>query len=453
MMSLSNKENVKSLKEICHVNTNNDGDRFVGVKVDTDGAQVCFPIGYNLPDTDKALRTDIRHLIHILAEFTSKEERVLANSSNKEKQTVDYPINAYLGVLDYFFSNGGRYYVETENKYITATTGKQNWAKTIKHHKPLLQENNGNYSLIFTKFIVRTNSPNSNKLITQINRFCVYEAFQRIGWLYVSYEPEKPGPHPDIRTSIAILQNKLANTNDDRKRALFTNMKSMLEFMDNKTTSKQFYFGTETFEHVWEKLIDIAFGENNKEDYYPHSRWTLRYGNERENHPLMPDSIMVYGNKCYILDAKYYKYGVTGNPYHLPEGSSILKQIAYGDYVRQKQIFSNIFNAFIMPFNKENHIFGDSKDNLINVGEATGDWRGESNKEYERIQGIVMDTRFMLYHYTGKLLEERKNLIKCIEEGLAQPPTVERKSDLDKFNKISENGKAVILAGSENEVK
>ena len=64
-----------------------------------------------------------------------------------------------------------------------------------------------------------------------------------------------------------------------------------------------------------------------------------------------------------------------------------------------------------------------------------------------------MDTRFMLYHYTGKLLEERKNLIKCIEEGLAQPPTVERKSDLDKFNKISENGKAVILAGSENEVK
>ena len=102
-----------------------------------------------------------------------------------------------------------------------------------------------------------------------------------------------------------------------------------------------------------------------------------------------------------------------------------------------------------MPFNQENHIFGDSKENLINVGEATGDWRGDSSKEYERIQGIVMDTRFLLYHYTGKLLEERENLIKCIEEGLSKPPIIERKSDLDKFKNISENGKVVILSNEE----
>lgn len=30
----------------CHVNTNEDGDRFVGIKADSDNVMVYFPIGY-----------------------------------------------------------------------------------------------------------------------------------------------------------------------------------------------------------------------------------------------------------------------------------------------------------------------------------------------------------------------------------------------------------------------
>lgn len=51
-----------NIKDHCHVNTNEDGDRFVGIKADTDDAMVYFPIGYQLPDEDKAIRNDIRHL-------------------------------------------------------------------------------------------------------------------------------------------------------------------------------------------------------------------------------------------------------------------------------------------------------------------------------------------------------------------------------------------------------
>ena len=40
------------LKKHCHINTNEDGDRFVGIKVDSDNAMVYFPIGYQLPDED-----------------------------------------------------------------------------------------------------------------------------------------------------------------------------------------------------------------------------------------------------------------------------------------------------------------------------------------------------------------------------------------------------------------
>ena len=34
----------------CHVNTNEEGDRFVGVRLDTDTITVHFPIGYELSE-------------------------------------------------------------------------------------------------------------------------------------------------------------------------------------------------------------------------------------------------------------------------------------------------------------------------------------------------------------------------------------------------------------------
>ena len=39
------------LKSKCHVNTNEEGDRFVGIKADSENAMVYFPMGYQLPDT------------------------------------------------------------------------------------------------------------------------------------------------------------------------------------------------------------------------------------------------------------------------------------------------------------------------------------------------------------------------------------------------------------------
>lgn len=48
--------------------------------------------------------------------------------------------------------------------------------------------------------------------------------------------PEEPGPHPDVKTSIRIVQSKLAATNDDKKKSLFRGMKDMLEYMDEQTS-------------------------------------------------------------------------------------------------------------------------------------------------------------------------------------------------------------------------
>lgn len=404
------------IKKHCHVNSNDEGDRFVGIKVDSDNIMVYFPIGYELPKTDAEIRMDIKHLIQVLSELTTKEDRLLAMNKYGMPQSVDFPINAFKTVIEYFLNENCTYYVETDKTYKVATTGKQDWARTIRKHMPLVQYKNGVSSFIYTKFEVRAANNNDKKLITQINRFCVYEAFERLGWLYIPYKPKKPEHYPDVKTSILILQSKLYNTNDDKKRTLFQGMLDMLNYMDVKTSDKQFYFGTDNFEHVWEKIIDKAFGERDKDKYFPKSRWLLDYGKHHEKRPLMPDTIMIYNGKYYILDSKYYKYGCTGIPNHLPNASSINKQITYGEYLEKYiGVDSNLlFNAFIMPFNKAKNCFKIS-DNVGNIGEAVGDWR-KNKKYYERIQGIVIDTRYIMYHYLGKPINDKIILSKCIEK-------------------------------------
>lgn len=403
------------IKKHCHVNSNEDGDRFVGIKADSENAMVYFPIGYELPEKDAEIRMDIKHLIQVLSEFTTKEDRLLAMDKFAVRQPVDFPINAFRTVIEYFLNKGCKYYVETEPAYQEATAGKQDWARTARKHMPLVRSQNGVSSFIFTKFEVRSNTPNETKLITQINRFCVYEAFKRLGWLYVPVMPEEPGPHPDVKISRTIVKAKLGTTNDDKKRALFRGMLDMLSYMDEKTSDRQFYFGTDDFDHVWEKMIDRAFGERDKDKYFPRSRWLLDYGEYHEKRPLMPDTIMIYHGKYYVLDAKCYKYGWTGIPGHLPNASSINKQITYGEYLEQYigVDANSLFNAFIMPFNKVRNPFN-LNGNVGNIGEAVGDWRG-NEKYYERIQGIVMDTRYLMYHYSGNPMKEKIALAECIE--------------------------------------
>ena len=389
----------------------------MGIKADSSGATVFFPIGYDLPETDAEIRMDIRRLIQILSVFTTKDELLLAKNKFSQPQKIEFPINAYRTVIEYFLNSGCKYYIETDPVYKTATYGKQDWSKTIKKHIPLIQSRNGINSFVFTKYEVRSIVPNETKLITQINRFCVYEAFERLGWLYVSIKPEEPGMHPDIETSKTILKSKLSHTNNDKKRSLFQGMLNMLNYMEEKTADKQPYFGTDDFEHVWERIIDKAFGERNKNEYFPRSRWILDYDDNRERRPLMPDTIMIYNDKYYVLDAKYYRYGCTGNPNHLPNASSINKQITYGEYLNnRKHVDTNsLFNAFIMPFNKANNPFNISE-NIGNIGEAIGDWRNKMDY-FEHIQGIVMDTRYLMYHYIGNLEKEKQALAACIEKG------------------------------------
>ena len=407
----------KNIRDRCHVNTNDDGDSFVGVKADTDDAIIYFPIGYQLPANDDDLRVDINNLLGVLAAFM-KEDRVIEVSKFEAPRTVDFPMHAYLKVIRSFLRMG-RYYIETDPQFRTDTKGKTSWPRTVREQRALVQKNG---SLVFTNMTVRSVTPNANKQITQIHRFCVYEAFEKMGWLYVPFMPDKPGPHPGIKESIYILDKKLVATNDDVEQELFNAMRDMLVYIDERSSDKQYFFGTDFFENVWERMIDKAFGVEDKEQYFPRTRWLLDYGRDKEKRPLQPDTIMIYGDKYYVLDAKLYRYGWDPKPDHLPNSADINKQITYGEYIEQTRRLPNekLYNAFIMPYNKENNLFMLSS-NIGNIGEAVSDWK-TNLKNYERIQGIVVDTRYLMYNYIGTSDQQKKEMAGCIEKVLTRGP-------------------------------
>ena len=91
-----------------------------------------------------------------------------------------------------------------------------------------------------------------------------------------------------------------------------------IDFEGDKDSNKNYRYGTYRFEYVWEKMIDKVFGIENKADYFPKTSWYVK-GIRYDNASLEPDTIMLCGNNVYILDAKYYKYGVTGKAWDLPE--------------------------------------------------------------------------------------------------------------------------------------
>ena len=132
---------------------------------------------------------------------------------------------------------------------------------------------------------------------------------------------------------------------------------------------------------------------------------------------MEPDTIMIRDNNVYVLDGKYYKYGYTRSNSDLPNTSSIHKQITYGEYIDSNPSFSfkKIYNAFILPgdIQKQKTM---SKKQMYYIGYAVSDWK-KGDKPYERIAGIVIDTKFLMYEYLSKdklikdLAEEIENNI------------------------------------------
>lgn len=392
-----------SLIDRCKVNTNWDEDIFVGLKCDGDDISIHFPLGFDISHDEKELRSDILLLLDTIRTTTSRKESEYVQGIKSYEQ-VSFPVQAYLEVIFDFYKRG--YYKEIEVLYNVAKRGKINWNRTIKTQKAYIQDGNAYY----LDFVTKNNSLQNDQMITLIHEYCVYESFDKIGWLFTNSMPQKPRIKFNYKMFKGILMDKIAATFNDNNKMLFRNLLAIIDYTGAGFSTRKFQYGTYRFEYVWESLVDKVYGISGKEEFFPKTYWNIDK-NVVPNACLEPDTIMLCNNDVYVLDAKYYKYGATKRAVDLPESTSINKQITYGEYIDEQKSFRQkygdnmkVYNAFLMPFNSQSDKWM-TEDKVIRIGQAYGDWK-TNLKSYEKVQGIVVDIKYLMKLSTRQNEEE-----------------------------------------------
>ena len=413
-----------SLFAACSYNASlSEKDYFVGIKYENESLKINFPLGYKRASTEEELKKDVLNLIGVLSSLSDTNESFIQNQKIAHKENVVFPIHAYLYLIKDFLTSG--YYFEKEVVYTKSSNGKANWAKTAKQVKPLLQDD----SVFYTEFITRKVKHNENELISQIHQYCVWESFSKIGWLFSSFVPVKPRIKFNKSLFLSIIKTKLSQTFNEKTMLLFNYMIDVIEFLDKSSESKNFTYGTNEFEYIWECMVDSAFGEKNKTKYYPHCYWEIdgkKYSSDQlefKQSALRPDTIMITdkgteNQKTFVLDSKYYRYGESRQLNHLPMSGSIIKQIAYAEYIEKKENRGElkhkskaIYNAFIMPYESRK-----ADENMKFVGSARTDYK-PGDKSYYKIKAILVDTKWLMENHNrnDKMIKE---LAELIERGM-----------------------------------
>ena len=404
---------------------------FVGIKIEDNRPKIYFPMGYRAskPSEDVCKR-DFYQLIAVL---NDKSLQSYSSEEDLKKSQLDFPFYAYLSVLQYYLDFG--YFVESDTIYKKGFSGKISWPRTIKRIKPqVVKDEYGHDQVVYLNLITRKTSYREDNLITLVHKFCVKESARLIGPLYGISEDEVEESELifDYELFAEVIQDKIAATFNDKHLELFHAMLKMVRYLGNKEnrgedgSENEPLFGVNTFAPVWEAMVDKIFGKLpqgvTKDKFNPHCEWDLSsgvHGYENTNYAMRPDTIMALSSGIFVIDAKYYKFGLTRNPMDLPSSGSICKQIAYAEYVEQfmqeKEIpafagmtSGDIYNAFIMPFcadDEVDSIASLQSDNLSYkmqfIGHCSGNWKDPDARPYHKIAGILLDMKSVIRNYAN----------------------------------------------------
>jgi len=429
------------LAEICSCESKmNSGDEFVGIrceKVKETGifeTKIVFPLGYFKNDdelksqTEESLRESIFNLFSVLADPSLQSD--VSQDSNISVLVDDpaestFPMVSYINVIRSFLDFG--YISEKETIYKKGASGKVHWGRTIKTTKPVVEEDGEN--LVYLDLVARKVNHNEDSLISLVHKFCVHDALSRLGFLFGIEPTETPMLSFDYDLFCNAINSRLAKTFVDRDLHLLADLARIVEYLaahrtDDGNAASEFYYGVNKFAPVWEGMVDKIFGNLpqglNKVDFNPHLRWNgsvLDIESEEEKvlddpkrSTLRPDTIMVNGDNLFVLDSKYYKFGMTKSANHLPGAESICKQMAYAEYAEQLMPGKKIFNAFIMPYCADDKSTSanltSSSTNSVNFGMKSegyiyGDWKNvpDAERPYHKIACILLDVKSVMRNY------------------------------------------------------
>lgn len=150
-------------------------------------------------------------------------------------------------------------------------------------------------------------------------------------------------------------------------------------------------------------MVERIFGTERREDYYPNCGWVID-GKNAGRVEMRPDTIMKVDDKIFVLDSKYYTYGIDGRT--LPQSESITKQLAYAEFAEQK-IGKTVYNVFLMPYcagavTAENFLYPFK---MKYLGYAYSDWKNTDVakglvKPYHKIHGVLLDIKNVMQNYS-----------------------------------------------------
>lgn len=405
----SSRSNYSQLKSFCQVQTPAGDDRFVGFRVIDDSPEVWFPLGYKFPTTFEQLQSDISDLIFTIQRASQAfPELELGQERDAGKGIAELPFQDYMILIEDYLQTSALY-SETLSEHRKSTSGVISWPLTIAKLKPGLSASN---QPIYLEFITKRVRTNEDALVTLIHEHCLSVAFSTIGWLFTSRQFPRPRLKQPTEEHLHIVARRLGTVFNDRNRRLLTAMFNILS-RDSTAQKGNFEFGTDRFEYAWEYMIDRAFGEqvDEKRKYFPNAEWELVAGEKRTPAPLEPDTIMFENGNLYVLDAKYYRFGVTGDPAHLPGTSDIGKQVIYGQYARRiaGADVKEIYNAFIIPGEIS------STDRWCGLAAIARPSWIDQPKSYERVMTVVVDTAYLLRNYEDLGSSQRRTLSATIE--------------------------------------
>lgn len=472
----STQKTIPSFADFCVYDAWKSGDEkkdksFVGIKIEGKEPRIYFPMGYRpAKPSEDVCKQDFYRLVAVLSD---KSLQSYFSEEDLKKSQLDFPFYAYLSVLQYYLDFG--YFVESEMIYKKGFSGKINWPRTIKKIRPQVVKNEDDpnhirYQVVYLNLITQKTSYREDNLITLVHKFCVKESAQLIGLLYGVSENEVEDSELlfDYELFAEVIQDKIASTFNDKHLELFQAMLKIVRYLEKKENrvedgnKDEPFFGVNTFAPMWEGMVDKIFGNLPqgvvKDKFNPHCEWDLCSGvrgYENPNYAMRPDTIMWDGDDkhLYVLDAKYYKFGMTGSATDLPSSGSICKQIAYAEYVEThwKEILGvdsiasaslqndtlpkPIYNAFVLPycFDADNSKLPPDDDfemrpcKMRFIGHCHGNWKNLDAKPgdvdyrpYHRIAGILLDVKSVMQNY-GASRDAQKNLAELVKKKLIFP--------------------------------
>ena len=351
---------------------------YIGLKINDGEFTFIFPCNYQKSLTDSEEKNDMLNILKVIDKYKTLEKV----NDNYKKENL-FPFNSYLWLLKDYLKNG--YYVTIEKNFIEAQKGKINWKKTIKNNDIFLS----NKTLIYRNFIVNHKQNDVENIITNIHKFCIEDAVNKMGWFFNlnSSIIDKNYEKYTKKVMLSLLKKTYNETFIDYKKELIFHMIKIIEGLDiNSFNTRSFDLSTKEFEYVFERLIDDRFGTEKKELFNPVGYWYINK-NEYKSSNLRPDTIMIKDNVAFIIDAKYYNYGYTKEINDLPDTSSIQKQVTYAEEFKSRNNIKEIYNVFILPTSSNKYIEC--------FGYAFTSWKN-SGETYERIYSFLIDLKSLI---------------------------------------------------------